>query len=71
MQVAELAGGTSVFLACSKVNENGIRFIYTTGSRPTDYVSGQENLGGSYEAASRDGGGSPQTDTGKSGSSKE
>lgn len=71
MQVAELAGGTSVFLACSKVNENGIRFIYTTGSRPTDYSGDQGNLGGAYEAASRDDGGSSQTDTGKSGGSKE
>ena len=61
----------TTILESAKVNENGIRFIYTTGSRPTDYASGQENLGGAYEAASRDGGRGSQTDTGKSGSPKE
>ena len=56
------------------VNENQIRFIYTTGnpgSRPTDYADEQGNLGGAYESTSGDAGGSPQADAGKSGSPKE
>lgn len=56
------------------VNENEIRFIYTTGnpgSRPTDFAGDQGNLGGAYESTSGDAGGSPQADAGKSGSPKE
>jgi hypothetical protein len=78
LAVVEALTGTAAFqneaaniLESAKVNENGIRFIYTTGSRPADYSGDQGNLGGAYEAASRDDGGSSQTDTGKSGGSKE
>jgi hypothetical protein len=61
----------TTILESAKVNENGIRFIYTTGSRPTDYSGEQGNLGGAYEAASSDAGRGSQTDTGKSGGTKE
>jgi hypothetical protein len=51
--------------------ENQIRFIYTTGSRPTDSSSDQGNLGGAYESTTADERGVSPADAKNSGKPKE